>query len=120
MTGTNDPDLFSGERFGNFDYLVPVATPGTYAVVLGLAETWFGPTMPGGGGPGSRLFSVSCNGTSLLKDFDVYREAGGSNRALLKTFHGLHPDDDGNLRLSFAAPANNAMVNFVEIKDESK
>jgi hypothetical protein len=120
VTGTADPDLFGCERFGNFDYLVPVATPGTYAVELGLAETWFGPTMPGGGGLGSRRFNVSCNGTTLLKDFDTYREAGGSNRAMVKTFHGLQPDADGKLRLSFAALGNNAMVNFVDIKDESK
>ena len=120
VKGTPDPDLFSGERFGNFDYLVPVATPGTYSVELGLAETWFGPTMPGGGGAGSRSFTVSCNGTQLLKDIDVYREAGGSNRALVKTFHGLHPDTDGKLRLSFIGAPDKAMVNFVEIRDESK
>ena len=119
VIGTNDPGLFSGERFGNFDYLVPVA-PGTYAVELGMAETWYGPTMPGGGGPGSRFFNVSCNNTPLLKDFDVYRAAGGANRALVKTFHGLQPDSDGRLRLSFSSPADNAMVNFVEIRDESK
>src|SRR5581483_9947985 len=56
VTGTSDPDLFSAERYGNFDYLIPVAQGGTYSVTLGFSETWFGPKLPGGEGPDSRLF----------------------------------------------------------------
>jgi hypothetical protein len=120
VSGTADPDLFGTERYGpSFDYLIPVADTGTYAVTLGFAETWFGPRVPGGGGAQSRLFDISCNGTSLVKNLDVYKEAGGSDRALIKTFHNLHPDADGKLRLTFTASRNNAMINFLEIDDET-
>jgi len=120
VTGTADPDLFSAERYGDFDYLIPVAQNGTYAVTLGFAETWFGPKLPGGDGPDSRLFDVSCNGVPLVKSINVFKEAGGSDRALLKTFHNLHADADGKLRLTFKSVRNNAMVNFIEVDDESK
>jgi hypothetical protein len=120
VSGTADPDLFGTERYGpSFDYLIPVADTGIYAVTLGFAETWFGPRVPGGGGAQSRLFDISCNGTSLVKNLDVYKEAGGSDRALIKTFHNLHPDADGKLRLTFTASRNNAMINFLEIDDET-
>lgn len=119
VSGTDDPDLFSFERYGNFDYLIPLAQ-GAYTVTLGLAETWFGPKYPGGGGPSDRIFDVSANGMPLVKNLDVYREAGGSGKVLFKTFHGVHPDADGKLRLAFAASRNNAMVNTIQIEDESK
>ncbi len=120
VSGTPDPDLFGTERYGaSFDYLIPVADTGSYAVTLGFAETWFGPRVPGGGGSQSRLFDISCNGASLIKNLDVYKEAGGSDRALIKAFHDLHPDADGKLRLTFTASRNNAMVNFLEIDDET-
>ncbi len=119
VTGTRDPDLFSSERYGNFDYLIPVAHGGSYAITLGFAETWFGPSLPAGGGAESRLFDVSCNGALLVKNLNVYKEAGGSDRALIRTFHNVHPDAADKLRLTFTSSRNNAMVNFIEIDDEA-
>ena len=87
VEGAPDSDLFEGERFGNFTYAIPVA-PGKYAVTLYFAETYFGSENAGTGGKGSRVFDVYCNGVALLRDFDIYREAGGANRAVRKTFHG--------------------------------
>lgn len=119
ISGTEDPDLFATERYGTrFDYVIPVADTGTYSVTLGFAETWFGPNLPGGGGIQSRLFDVSANGAWLIKNLDVYKEAGGAHRALLKTFGKIHPDADGKLRLVFAASRNFAMVNFIQVDDE--
>jgi hypothetical protein len=120
VSGTPDPDLFAVERYGaSFDYLIPVADTGAYAITLGFAETWFGPKLPGGGGAQSRLFDVSCNGRSLIKNLDVYKEAGGSDRALVKTFRHIHSDADGKLRLTFTAIRNFALVNFIEVDDET-
>ena len=119
VTGTDDPDLFASERYGNFDYVIPVAE-GTYAVTLGFAETWFGPKYPGGGGKGSRFFDILCNGTALARNLDVYDEAGGAGKVLMKTFHGVRPSADGKLRLAFNSIRNYAMVNTIEIADESK
>jgi len=119
VQNTTDPDLYTSERFGNFDYAIPVAA-GTYAVTLRFAETYFGPLNSGLGGEGSRLFDVFCNGTTLLRNFDIMKEAGGANRALEKTFHALQPNAQGLLKLSFVPSQNYAEVNAIEVMDESR
>jgi len=119
VTGTPDAGLYSGERYGHFDYAIPVAD-GRYALTLRFAETYFGPTNPGGGGIGNRLFDVYCNGVALLRNFDIFKEAGGENRALEKTFHGLRPNAMGKLMLSFVPVTNYASVKAIEVVDESR
>ena len=55
--GTQDPELFLSQRYGNFSYRFPVP-PGKYTLRLLFAETFFGPHNRGKGGPGSRIFNV--------------------------------------------------------------
>ncbi len=131
VSGTQDPDLFVGERFGNFDYAIPVA-PGHYAVSLYFAETYWatdnqrpGSALPdyrgsAEGGDGSRVFDVYANGRVLLKDFDIFKETGGSSRALVETFHNLEPDGQGKLVLRFVPGRDYACVNAIEVEDESR
>jgi hypothetical protein len=119
VSGASDLELYRGERFGNFSYTIPV-TPGRYALTLNFAETWFGPTKPSHGGPNSRLFDILCNGVALARNVDVYKEAGGSDRALAKTWHGLEPNAQGKLVVSFAPVKNYAFINGLEIVDESR
>jgi hypothetical protein len=119
VQGTLDPGLYAGERFGHFDYAIPVA-PGRYRVTLSFAETYFGTDNPGGGGAGSRAFDVYCNGVALLRNFDIFKEAGGANRALQKIFRGLEPNAQGKLILRFVPVLNYACVNAIEVVDESK
>jgi len=119
VSGTSDPDFYRGERFGNFSYSIPVA-PGRYALTLMFAETWFGPTKPSHGGPNSRLFDILCNGVALARNMDIYKEVGGSDRAVGKTWHGLEPNAQGKLMVSFVPVRNYAFVNGLEIVDESK
>ena len=83
VSNTPDPEIFTAERFGNFTYAIPVVD-GRYSVSLRFAETWFGPGKPGGGGTGSRVFDVYCNGSALLRNFDILRAAGGAQRAIEK------------------------------------
>ena len=115
---TPDPDLYTGERYGHFDYAIPVA-PGKYGVTLRFAETYFGLPNLGSGGKGSRIFDVYCNGVALLRNFDIFAEAGGPNRALEKTFHGLKPNAQNLLILSFVPIENYAVLNAIEVVDES-
>ncbi|MGH9398016.1 MAG: malectin domain-containing carbohydrate-binding protein, partial [Terriglobia bacterium] len=98
----NSPDsaLYAEERYGNFSYAIPVPE-GRYSVSLYFAETYFGPDDLGGDGVGRRVFDVDCNGIALLRDFDIFKEAGGDNRAVVRTFHGLRPNAQGKLLLSF-------------------
>lgn len=119
VQGTLDPGLYAGERYGHFNYAIPVAE-GRYSVTLRFAETYFGPQNPGKGGVGSRLFDVYCNGVALLRNFDIFKEAGGENRVLDKTFHGLQPNALGKLMLSFVPVRNYASVKAIEVVDESK
>ncbi|HLY19368.1 MAG TPA: malectin domain-containing carbohydrate-binding protein [Bryobacteraceae bacterium] len=118
VTNTPDPEIFGAERFGNFVYAIPAAE-GRYTVTLKFAETWFGPGHPGGGGPGSRVFDVYCNGTALLRNFDILRAAGGPQRAIEENFHGVTPNAQGKIVLSFVPVVNYACVNAIEVVDES-
>ncbi|HEY5810592.1 MAG TPA: malectin domain-containing carbohydrate-binding protein [Povalibacter sp.] len=116
--GTDDPELFGGERYGHFAYAIPVDTRGRYTVVLHFAEFYFGPQLQGGGGVGSRVFNVFCNGQTLLQNFDVYRE-GGSLQVVTKTFSNVQPSAQGKINLTFEPVINNATVSGIEILDES-
>jgi hypothetical protein len=120
MEQTADPGLYYGERYGHFSYAIPVATGRQYGLTLYFAETYFGPQNPGNGGVGRRLFDVYCNGVALLRSFDLMKEAGGANRALQKTFHGLPASATGKLFLTFVPARNYACVNAIEVVDESK
>jgi len=64
---------------GTFNYAIPVA-PGRYRVTLKFAETY-----PAQFRVRERIFDVYCNGLALLRNFDVYAEAGRSNRACDKS-----------------------------------
>ena len=117
---TADPGLYYGERYGHFTYAIPVATGRQYGLTLHFAETYFGPQNPGNGGVGSRVFDVYCNGVTLLRNFDIFKEAGGANRAVEKTFHGLPASAGGKLLLTFAPVKNYACVTAIEVADETK
>ncbi len=119
VTGTEDPELFSAERYGHFAYAIPVDTRGTYTVVLHFAEMYFGPQLQGGGGVGSRVFHVFCNGQTLLRDFDIFREAGNLH-VVTKTFTDIRPSAQGKINLTFEPVANNATVSAIEILDQSR
>jgi hypothetical protein len=118
VTGTDDPELFSAERFGHFSYAIPVDRRGRYTVVLHFAEFYYGPGLPGGGGVGSRVFNVFCNGKTLLSNFDIYKE-GGSLRVVTKTFPHIEPSAYGKINLMFEPSLNNATVSGIEVIDES-
>lgn len=119
---TIDPELYGGERFGNFQYSVPVADA-QYAVTLRFAESNFGVRDFGAssespGGIGSRRFDIYSNGTAIARDLDIFKEAGGPNIALEKTFHGLRPNAQGKLVLSFVPVKDYATVRSIEVVDE--
>jgi hypothetical protein len=120
VTGTPDPDLYAGERYGNFSYAIPADTRDSYSVTLHFAETyWGGPQAPAGSGVGNRIFNVNCNGIRLLENLDIYKQVG-EMRAMAKTFHALKPNAQGKLILSFEPVVNYASVYAVEVEDEGK
>jgi hypothetical protein len=117
-TATPDSRLYLGERHGTFQYAIPVA-PGRYRLNLHFWEFWWSKAGSGAGKPGDRIFDVFCNFRPLLQSFDILAEAPPNN-VITKTFHGLRPDSQGRLVLSFVPHANRALINAIEVLDEGQ
>ncbi len=118
-TGVDDPELYRGERYGNLTYVIPVA-PGSYSVTLRFSEAWFGTDKPGGGGVGSRRFDILANSQPLAHNFDIFKEAGGPERAVDRTFRNLHPNAQGKLVISMVPVDNYACINGIEVLEEGR
>jgi hypothetical protein len=118
-SGVDDPELYRGERYGNLTYVIPVA-PGSYSVTLKFSEAWFGPDKAGGGGIGSRRFDILANSQPLAHNFDIFKEAGGPERAVDRTFRNLHPNAQGKLVISMVPVDNYACINAIEVIDEGR
>jgi len=112
-----DLPLFSRERYGNFNYSIPLARNYTYELTLYMAERYWGPHNSGLGSVGSRIFDVDCNEQQLLHDFDLLK-AQGSASAIAIRFHHLRPDPAGKLNLSFIPVTNYPMINALEVDPE--
>ena len=120
-TAPKIPVLYAGERHGNFSYAIPVA-PGSFTVKLHFLESFFSRLIAdaGCGGAGCRVFDVTCNGVLLLQDFDILQAAAGAFRPVVREFHGLHPNGQGKLLISFSPKANYAEIRAIEVIDEAK
>ena len=111
-----DGTLYEWHRFGHFRYTLPVAPGRKYTLKLYFLEHWFGIQNGGPGGVGSRVFDVYCNGTTLLNNFDIFREAG--SEPLVKSFEHIEPTPQGKMELSFTPSANYPSVSAIEIIPE--
>lgn len=111
-----DGRLYEWHRFGHIHYIVPVATGEKYTLRLYFLERWFGIRNGGLGGVGSRIFDVSCNGTMLLKNFDIFREAGTG--PLVKSFAHITPTAQGKIELYFIPGVNYPSISAIEIIPE--
>ncbi|HWG21527.1 MAG TPA: malectin domain-containing carbohydrate-binding protein [Terracidiphilus sp.] len=114
--GTTEPELFTGERYGNFSYALPV-DDGSYKMTLYFSEKYWGSDVSKKGGVGSRVFDIFCNGSALARRLDIVKEVG-AGQALIKVYHGLHPNAQGKLVVSFVPDVNYASVNAVEVVQE--
>ena len=85
VDGTRDWKLFQDFRYGRnqLQFSFPLPAAGEYLVELYFAEPWLG---VGGGLDASqmRLFDVAVNGEVVIKDLDIWKDAGTST-ALKKT-----------------------------------
>lgn len=117
VSGTDDPELFETERWGNFTYAIPVA-PGKYTVSLYFAHHGSGdqPALPGSENrsPAAHIFNVFCNGQVLLKDFNLNWEARQRDVVVRKTMN-LEPNAQGKLLLSFVPVEGYATVTGIEV-----
>ncbi|HEY6303855.1 MAG TPA: malectin domain-containing carbohydrate-binding protein [Terriglobales bacterium] len=111
-----DGRLYEWHRFGHFRYVVPVATGAKYTLKLHFREHWFGLQNGSIGGVGSRVFDVSCNGSMLLKGFDIFREAG--SEPLVKSFQHIEPTPQGKIEIYFTPAVNYPSVSAIEVIPE--
>ena len=115
ISGTGEPELYQGERFGHFTYTIPVA-PGRYTVTLGFAENYH--SIWDTSGKGARLFNVYINGVQAFRDFDVFAKAGGPLKAITRTFSDVESTPQDKIALWFEPVTESAIVNTVEVIDE--
>jgi hypothetical protein len=114
-----DMALYASERWGHFSYALPVAE-GRYRVTMKFCEGHYGRRNTGVGGLGSRVFDVYCNGVALLRNFDIFKEAGGEGRPLDRTFPGIRPTAQGKIVLTFVPVTGMACVNGIEVGEDSR
>ncbi|MGP8270088.1 MAG: malectin domain-containing carbohydrate-binding protein [Terracidiphilus sp.] len=117
VIGTDDPELYETERWGNFTYAIPVS-PGKYTVTLYFAARhgeWDQSSSPDGDKvPVAHIFNVFCNGSTLLKDFNLAFEAHRTD-VVIRKFVGLEPNAQGKLLLSFVPVQGYATVSGIEV-----
>jgi outer membrane protein assembly factor BamB len=96
---TETPWLYAGALASReaYEFTVPLAgekaEEAAYTVRLHFCA-------PEGETPGSRRMDVALGGKTVLEGFDVAKEAGGANRALVKTFKGLRAGKSLTVALS--------------------
>ncbi len=109
ITGSDLPQsVLATERWGVTAYTIPVPD-GKYRVRLVFAET----SQPRIGG---RKFHVDLSRRRVLTDFDIFAEAGGANRAVVKEFADVQPDRNGNIVIALRkGSANEPEIRAIQV-----
>ena len=107
------------EEVNGQDFTVSIAAlpPGTYTVTIGETESVATAV-------GQRVFSVWCGESTLVKDFDIFKAAGGARKPTTISGTVEHAEDAirGPLKISFvASPASRipAKFNTIDIRDSA-
>lgn len=120
VSGVDDPELYEGERWGNFSYAIPVA-PGKYSLRLHFAARSGAWNQSGIADAASAAvehrFSIFCGGRELKKNFDLGRSARPDQAQVLR-FDDLEPNAQGKLMLQFEPVAGYASVSGIEVVPE--
>ena len=108
IANTSEPRIYQTERWGMRGFVAEVPD-GLYTVILHFAET-YKPIED----EGARVFGVALEGRTVMTDFDVLREAGEPQRAVVKSFSDIKVQD-GKLDITFQPQEENPIVNGIEI-----
>ena len=103
--------IYKTERYNKqpsaMKYSIPLQN-GRYDVLFHFAELYLN-------SEGQRIFSVELEGDLALIHFDIYKEAGGHNRALVKQNLNI-PVTDGMLDIEFLRFEQNPTIHAIEIR----
>ncbi|MBI2439793.1 MAG: PQQ-binding-like beta-propeller repeat protein [Lentisphaerae bacterium] len=95
--------------------MAPVAPPRRHTVRLHFAE-------PDNIGPGRRVFEVKLQGQTVLKNFDIVKEAGAPRKALVKEFKGVPATEALTLEFvpaaSVSKPESEPLLCALELVEE--
>lgn len=108
IANTADDALYRTIRYSSqdFRYKIP-AKSGVYTLNLHFAECTFDQE-------DARLFHVDVNGSRLLSEFDIFDEAGGKDKALVRSFSNVSAVD-GFVTVDFVNKKNFAVVAAIEL-----
>jgi malectin (di-glucose binding ER protein) len=106
IANTRNPQMYRTEHWGMNQFSRPLPN-GRYTVVLHFAETY-----PEITAAGQRVFTVKVEDQEI-KDLDIFKEAGGSAKALVKTIPVTVTD--GKLDISFTFGEQHPEINGIEI-----
>ena len=56
----------------------------------------------------------------LKRNFDIFKESGGSGRPVIVSEHGIEPNHQGKIVISLMPNQNYACINALEVLDESR
>jgi hypothetical protein len=112
--GSVPTEIYQTERWGGCSYSIPVKplpAGHTYTVRLHFVENKFTAA-------GQRRFSVELNGSRILPDLDIFQEAVGIGKPLVKEFTGISPNEQGELVIRLIqGSADQPKINAIEISD---
>jgi streptogramin lyase len=115
VTDPAPQDVYQSARYGNFTYAIPNLTPNaSYMLRLDFNELYWGTSLAASSGVGSRVFNVSVNASPALTDFDIFKAAGGANKAVAEQIP-VTADANGNVTVGFAGVTDSALVNGISI-----
>ena len=115
IANTANDALHQTERYGDFSYNLTVPN-GSYIVNLYMAETYWSAA-------NQRLFTATVNGIQVpgyngSNNIDIFAEAGGVNRALVKTVPVTVTNQ--SILIEFTTISDNASVHGIEILSQTQ
>ncbi len=107
IENTDMPAFYHSEHYDMTGWSGDVPN-GTYTVKLYFCETFDEITAAG-----QRVFNVKI-GDQEIKNLDIFKEAGGANKPLIKTIDNVTVTD-GKLKIEFVAGVQSPEINGIEI-----
>ena len=108
IANTTEQELYQSEKFGSIlNYNFPIQN-GKYEVKLHFAELWFND-------PNYRIFNVDIQGSRVLTNFDIFKEAGARNVAIQRTFTVDVTNENLSINIKEVKVPNKSKITAIEI-----
>ncbi len=102
---------FNSELWGQMGYVISDLPDRDYTVELGMCEGAYTKE-------GERIFDVTINGSTVLQEFDIVKEAGGWHRAIVRRFK-IRPRDS-KIEVNFISRKDNPAMSRLRIYNDKE